>query len=76
MTAAEGRAELVPEAFAALADPTCLAILESLRHRDHCVCHLVERLSLKQSVIWHHVGVLRRAGLTLSTGPALALLPA
>jgi DNA-binding transcriptional ArsR family regulator len=47
-----------------------------LRHRDHCVCHLVERLSLKQSVIWHHVGVLRRAGLTLSTGPALALLPA
>jgi ArsR family transcriptional regulator len=63
MTAAEGRADLVPEAFAPLASPTRLAILELLRHRDHCLCHLVERLGLKQSVISHHVGVLRRAGL-------------
>lgn len=63
MTATEGLAELAPEVFAAFADPTRLAILGLLRHRDHCVCHLVERLELKQSVISHHVGVLRRAGL-------------
>lgn len=59
----EGEADLAPEVFSALADPTRLAILGLLRHRDHCVCHLVERLDLKQSVISHHVGVLRRAGL-------------
>lgn len=63
MTLAECQTELVPEVYAALADPTRLAILGLLRHRDHCVCHLVERLDLKQSVISHHVGVLRRAGL-------------
>ncbi len=63
MTANEGRPDLVPDVFAALADPTRLAILGLLRQRDHCVCHLVETLDLKQSVISHHVGVLRRAGL-------------
>ncbi len=63
MTATEGLPDLVPEPFAALADPTRLAILGLLRQRDHCVCHLVETLDLKQSVISHHVGVLRRAGL-------------
>jgi ArsR family transcriptional regulator len=51
------------EQFAALADPTRLAILALLRERDHCVCHLVERLELKQSIVSHHVGILRRAGL-------------
>jgi ArsR family transcriptional regulator, arsenate/arsenite/antimonite-responsive transcriptional repressor len=47
----------------ALADPTRLAILNLLRKRDHCVCHFVEVLQLKQSVISHHIGILRRAGL-------------
>ncbi len=50
----------------ALADPTRLAILALLRGRDHCVCHLVDALGLKQSVVSHHVGVLRRAGLVTS----------
>jgi ArsR family transcriptional regulator len=54
------------EAFTALADPTRLAILEQLRTRDLCVCHLVERLGLKQSIVSHHVGILRRAGLLRS----------
>lgn len=52
--------------FTALADPTRVAILGLLRQRDHCVCHLVETLGLKQSVVSHHVGVLRRAGLVTS----------
>lgn len=52
--------------LAALADPTRLAILALLRQRDHCVCHLVETLGLKQSIVSHHVGILRRAGLITS----------
>ena len=52
--------------FTALADPTRLAILTLLRRRDQCVCHLVEALRLKQSIVSHHVGILRRAGLITS----------
>lgn len=54
------------ERTTALSDPTRLRILDLLRTRDHCVCHLVERLELKQSLISHHIGVLRRAGLVES----------
>ena len=54
------------EGFSALADPTRLAILGLLRKQDQCVCHFVEELGLKQSVVSHHVGVLRRAGLIAS----------
>jgi ArsR family transcriptional regulator len=61
-------AEPVPDLdhISAIADPTRLAILALLRRRDHCVCHLVEQLELKQSVVSHHVGILRRAGLITS----------
>jgi ArsR family transcriptional regulator len=52
--------------YAALADPTRLAILDLLRARDQCVCHLVEALGLGQSIVSHHVGVLRRAGIVAS----------
>lgn len=51
------------EGFAALADPTRMAILTLLSQQDQCVCHFVEQLGLKQSVLSHHAGVLRRAGL-------------
>ena len=46
----------------ALADPTRLAIVELLTKQDRCVCHLVELLELKQSVVSHHLGVLRHSG--------------
>jgi ArsR family transcriptional regulator len=52
--------------LSALADPTRLSILALLRQRDQCVCHLVEHLGLKQSIVSHHVGILRRAGLIRS----------
>lgn len=52
--------------LAALADPTRFAILALLRRQDQCVCHFVEELGLKQSVVSHHVGVLRRTGLISS----------
>src|SRR5687768_8574880 len=59
-------AETFPMRVAALADETRLAILARLRAQDQCVCHLVDDLGLKQSVVSHHVGVLRRAGLITS----------
>jgi ArsR family transcriptional regulator len=58
--------EIALDRLTALADPTRLAILALLRRRDHCVCHLIDELGLKQSVISHHVGILRRAGLVTS----------
>lgn len=60
-TAAETTLTVAP--WAALADPTRLEIVRLLRRRDHCVCHLVDALGLKQSLVSHHIGVLRRAGL-------------
>lgn len=63
ITAATGTLQ---EHLAALADPTRLAILVLLRRRDHCVCHLVDELGLKQSIVSHHIGTLRRAGLVYS----------
>jgi ArsR family transcriptional regulator len=57
--------ELV-EPLGALADPTRLEIVGRLRRQDHCVCHLVDELGLKQSLVSHHIGVLRRAGLVTS----------
>lgn len=52
--------------LAALADATRLEILTQLRTQDLCVCHLIDRLGLKQSIVSHHVGILRRAGLVTS----------
>ncbi len=54
------------EVFAAMADQTRLKIIELLAMQDRCVCHLVEDLELGQSIVSHHVGVLRRSGLVTS----------
>jgi ArsR family transcriptional regulator, arsenate/arsenite/antimonite-responsive transcriptional repressor len=40
-----------------------LRILGLLTQREMCVCELTETLGLSQSLISHHLGVLRRAGL-------------
>ena len=66
MTAAVHATPEVLDGFSALTDPTRMAILELLMRQDQCVCHFVEVLGLKQSVVSHHVGVLRRAGLISS----------
>jgi ArsR family transcriptional regulator len=52
--------------FAALSDETRLRIIELLARQDRCVCHLIDDLELGQSIISHHIGVLRRAGLITS----------
>ncbi len=53
----------IADTLHALADSNRLKIISLLSSRDHCVCHLVESLNLKQSIVSHHIGVLRRANL-------------
>jgi ArsR family transcriptional regulator len=50
--------------FKALADPTRVAIINSLSAADEvCVCNLTEAFELSQPTISHHLKVLREAGL-------------
>jgi ArsR family transcriptional regulator, arsenate/arsenite/antimonite-responsive transcriptional repressor len=54
--------------FRALADPTRVAIINSLSAADEvCVCNLTEAFDLSQPTISHHLKVLREAGLVEST---------
>ena len=54
--------------FKALADPTRVAIINSLSAADEvCVCNLTEAFELSQPTISHHLKVLREAGLVEST---------
>jgi ArsR family transcriptional regulator len=53
--------------FKALADPTRVAIINSLSATDEvCVCNLTETFELSQPTISHHLKVLREAGLVES----------
>jgi ArsR family transcriptional regulator len=52
-----------PGALAALADPLRWRIFQLLRREELCVCHLVEELEVSQSLVSHHLKVLRDAGL-------------
>lgn len=47
----------------ALADGKRLRILDSLRGGEACVCELQDALGLAQSLLSHHLRVLREAGL-------------
>jgi ArsR family transcriptional regulator, arsenate/arsenite/antimonite-responsive transcriptional repressor len=54
--------------FKALADPTRVAIVNSLSAADEvCVCNLTETFDLSQPTISHHLKILREAGLVEST---------
>jgi ArsR family transcriptional regulator len=54
--------------FKALADPTRVAIINSLSAADEvCVCHLTDAFDLSQPTISHHLKILREAGLVEST---------
>jgi ArsR family transcriptional regulator, arsenate/arsenite/antimonite-responsive transcriptional repressor len=54
--------------FKALADPTRVAIINSLSASDEvCVCNLTETFELSQPTISHHLKVLREAGLVESS---------
>jgi ArsR family transcriptional regulator len=49
--------------FKALADETRLRILNLIRHRELCVCQIVDVLGLGQSKVSRHLAYLRNAGL-------------
>ena len=54
--------------FKALADPTRVAIINSLSAADEvCVCNLTETFDLSQPTISHHLKILREAGLVESS---------
>jgi ArsR family transcriptional regulator, arsenate/arsenite/antimonite-responsive transcriptional repressor len=54
--------------FKALADPTRVAIVNSLSVADEvCVCNLTATFDLSQPTISHHLKILREAGLVEST---------
>jgi DNA-binding transcriptional ArsR family regulator len=54
--------------FKALADPTRVAIVNTLSAADEvCVCHLTETFQLSQPTISHHLRILREAGLVESS---------
>lgn len=50
-------------ALQALGDPVRLRIIQLLRRREQCVCHLTNLLGLSQGTVSYHVGVLKRVGL-------------
>src|SRR6187401_2441806 len=55
--------------FKALADPTRVAIINSLSAVEEvCVCNLTETFDLSQPTISHHLKILREAGLVESEG--------
>lgn len=46
-----------------MAEPLRWRIIELLHHEELCVCHLVEELNVPQSLVSHHLRILRAAGL-------------
>jgi ArsR family transcriptional regulator, arsenate/arsenite/antimonite-responsive transcriptional repressor len=56
------------ELLKALADPTRLSMVATLRRQAGpvCICDLVAAFDLTQPTISHHMGVLKRAGLVES----------
>jgi ArsR family transcriptional regulator len=56
----------LPSGLRAVADPLRWRILALLSGEELCVCHLVEALDAPQSLISHHLRVLRDAGLVES----------
>lgn len=55
------------DGFAALADPTRLAILRVLSDAPCCVCDLNEDVPVAANVLSYHLKVLRDAGLVRAT---------
>lgn len=46
-----------------LAEENRLHILRMLKRGEHCVCQIIERLDLSQSLVSHHLKSLKEAGL-------------
>ena len=51
------------EFFKALADPARIKIIKALADRDICVCELMNIMDMPQTVVSHHLKVLKYAGI-------------
>jgi len=51
------------ELLRAVSDERRLRILAALTRQEMCVCDIMARLGLGQSLVSHHLGVLKQAGL-------------
>ena len=49
--------------FKAFCDENRLMILEMLQRGETCACHLLEGLSISQSTLSHHMGILCESGI-------------
>lgn len=65
---------LLARTIKALAHPTRLAIISSLREREACVCELEPALDLRQANISQHLAILKRANLLTSRRDGLRIL--
>ncbi|MGM9570845.1 MAG: ArsR/SmtB family transcription factor [bacterium] len=45
--------------FKALADPTRIKIINALKDRELCVCHLAKKINMEQSAVSHQLRLLR-----------------
>lgn len=48
------------EILKALAHPTRINILESLRHGERCVCEIIDEVNIEQSNVSQHLAVLKK----------------
>lgn len=62
------------EILRALGDTTRLGVLQALLERPYHVGDLQEKLRVEQSLLSHHLKVLREAGLVLATRDGKAVL--
>ena len=53
----------ISEKLKAIAEPTRLKILEMLTKEEMCVCEVINKLSLSQPAVSHHLKILRQVDL-------------
>jgi len=65
VTISRGASDLegLSQTLRVLADPNRLRILSLLTRQEMCVCDVMAQLGLGQSLVSHHLGILKRAGL-------------
>ncbi len=58
--------EKIAKTFKAFCDPNRLAILNILQYGEKCACEILERISIGQPTLSHHMRILCDAGIVSS----------
>ena len=53
--------KLITEVFSLLWESNKLNIFVMLIEKELCICEIIEKLNMKQNMVSHHVGILKRA---------------